>query len=83
MKTAISIPDALFEEADRLAEARGLSRSELYCTALSKYLEEQRWLGVREKLDAVYAVDRDASRVQQEIIALQRISVASEKRPAK
>jgi hypothetical protein len=28
MKTAISIPDALFEEADRLAKRQGWSRSE-------------------------------------------------------
>ena len=61
MKTAISIPDELFEEADRLAAARGMSRSELYSTAISEYLKAQRGVGVRERLDAVYAItpDRD------------------------
>lgn len=54
MKTAISIPDEIFDEAERLARARGLSRSELYATAVSAYISSERYLGVREKLDAVY-----------------------------
>jgi metal-responsive CopG/Arc/MetJ family transcriptional regulator len=38
MKTAISIPDDLFEAAERLAEAAGKSRSALYAEALREYL---------------------------------------------
>ena len=52
MKTAISIPDAVFEEAERLARSRGLSRSELYTRAILEYLSSNRFLGVRERLDA-------------------------------
>ena len=38
MKTAISLPDQLFEQADRLARRLDLTRSELYRRALEDYL---------------------------------------------
>ena len=38
MKTAISIPDPLFERADQLAQKLGKSRSQLYRDALDEYL---------------------------------------------
>jgi metal-responsive CopG/Arc/MetJ family transcriptional regulator len=38
MKTAVSIPDEVFEEADRLAQAMKTSRSELYSRALKEFL---------------------------------------------
>ena len=41
MKTAISIPDELFEAAERVAKQLRVSRSELYRKALVKYLESQ------------------------------------------
>ena len=40
MKTAISIPDNIFESADDLAKRLGLSRSELYVKAIVQYLAE-------------------------------------------
>ncbi len=52
MKTAISIPDALFREAEVLAKKRGISRSELYATAIADYVKDERFLGIREQLDA-------------------------------
>ncbi len=54
MKTAISIPDPLFESAEQFARRRGLSRSELYANALRAYLEERRGEGITEKLNEVY-----------------------------
>jgi predicted transcriptional regulator len=38
VKTAVSLPDSLFDEAERLAEDLDLSRSELYRRALEEYL---------------------------------------------
>jgi metal-responsive CopG/Arc/MetJ family transcriptional regulator len=38
MKTAISLPDLGFEEAELLAKQLGMSRSELYTKALKAYL---------------------------------------------
>ena len=38
MKTAISVPDAIFEQAERMARRTKRSRSELYSKALADYL---------------------------------------------
>lgn len=51
MKTAISIPDPIFREAEELARRRGLSRSQLYATALERYLESERTANVTETLN--------------------------------
>ena len=55
MKTAISIPDDLFEKAEELAERLEVSRSQLYARAIGEYTERHASQGVREKLDEVYA----------------------------
>ena len=55
MKTAISLPDDLFAIAERLAEQRGVSRSELYATALRAYIEEHAGDDLRERIDAFCA----------------------------
>ena len=38
MKTAVSLPDDLYERAERAAERLGLNRSQLYSEALAKFL---------------------------------------------
>ena len=38
MKTAVSIPDDIFERAERLASQGRRSRSEVYAVALDEYL---------------------------------------------
>ena len=38
MKTAVSIPDDIFERAERLASQARRSRSEVYAAALDEYL---------------------------------------------
>jgi metal-responsive CopG/Arc/MetJ family transcriptional regulator len=38
MKTAVSIPDEVFEQAEALAHRAKRSRSELYARALSEYV---------------------------------------------
>jgi len=53
MKTAISIPDSVFEEADLVARRLGMSRSELYTKAVKAYLAAKRTEGVTEALDRV------------------------------
>jgi len=40
MKTAISLPDPVFEAADNLANKYKISRSELYVMALDKFIRE-------------------------------------------
>ncbi len=53
MKTAISIPDDLFEEADRLARRLDKSRSELYSHAVREYVAKYSPDHVTETLDAL------------------------------
>ncbi|MEH1948282.1 MAG: ChpI protein [Nostoc sp.] len=60
MKTAISIPDPLFEAAEEFAKRMGLSRSQLYAVALQEYLQSHKQDQITQQLDAVYA-DEDSS----------------------
>lgn len=55
MKTAISLPDDLFESADALAKRLGISRSELYATAVAEFLAKHQGSKVTERLDNVYS----------------------------
>ena len=38
MKTAVSIPDDIFERAERLARRKQCSRSEMYAAAIDEYV---------------------------------------------
>lgn len=53
MKTAISIPDDVFEQADRRAAELRISRSELYATAVRTFLAAE--VGVTDQLNRVFA----------------------------
>lgn len=53
MKTAISVPDDVFREADRAAEQLGWSRSQLYTRAMSEFLERRGVDPVTAALDAL------------------------------
>ena len=55
MKTAISLPDDLFQAADSLAARLGLSRSELYARAVAEYVAKHRQEDVTAQLNAVFA----------------------------
>jgi hypothetical protein len=55
VKTAVSIPDPIFEAADRLARRRRISRSELYAEALAKLLDSDESTEITERLDDVYS----------------------------
>lgn len=59
MKTAISIPDPVFNSAEELAARLGISRSELYCRALRELLDRHDGSAITAQLDAVYG-DQDA-----------------------
>ncbi len=76
MKTAISLPDPLFDEADQLAEKLGMSRSELYATALEAYLRAHRQEDVTAALDRVYGTEDSA--LDPVLAALQAASMPRE-----
>ena len=53
MKTAVSVPDDIFEQADRLARRSKRSRSEVYSAALREYLSRHQPDEVTAALDRV------------------------------
>jgi metal-responsive CopG/Arc/MetJ family transcriptional regulator len=73
MKTAVSIPDRLFNSADALARRLGVSRSRLYATALAEYLAKHQAAKVTERLNAVYS--REPSEVDERLRRAQRRAV--------
>ena len=76
MKTAISIPDPLFEAADQVAKRLRVSRSKLYATALSQFVKGHRTNGVTELLNEVYGADPDCSRLDALVQSLQLHSIS-------
>jgi hypothetical protein len=55
MKTAISIPDDVFQGADALARKLKKSRSEIYSRAIREYLDRHSSDKVTDALDGLYA----------------------------
>jgi metal-responsive CopG/Arc/MetJ family transcriptional regulator len=55
MKTAISLPDALFEKAEQTAKYMGISRSKLFVSALEEYIIKHNGEMVTQKLNEVYS----------------------------
>ena len=53
MKTAVSIPDDVFEAADVMANRLGYNRSQLYTRAVRRYLEDHGEDPVTAALDQV------------------------------
>ena len=54
MKTAISIDDKLFAEAESFSQVAGLSNSKLYCTAINEYIQNHSPDLITEKLSDYY-----------------------------
>lgn len=76
MKTAISIPDPVFREAEDFAEQRDLTRSALYAAALQEYIQKHRDDYVVKKLDALYV--REESALPSDLEELQSRSLPKE-----
>ena len=55
MKTAVSLPDDVFSEAERLARELGIPRSRLYADALAEYIRKHHATTLTAELDAVYS----------------------------
>ena len=60
MKTAISIPDALFQAAENAAKRLAISRSELYVRAVEEYLRAHSDADVTRRLNDVYGSQASA-----------------------
>jgi metal-responsive CopG/Arc/MetJ family transcriptional regulator len=55
MKTAVSLPDDLFRLAEAAARRLQVSRSKLYATAISEFLDRRQTGAITERLNEVYS----------------------------
>lgn len=76
MKVAISIPDPVFAEAERLAQELHVPRSKLYAEAIAQYLERHGGSAVTAKLNAVYS--EQPSEVEPEFAYAQAMILSNE-----
>lgn len=76
MKTAISLPDPIFEEAEILAKKLGISRSELYTEALKVYLRRYNRERILLKLNEVYS--QESSDLDTVMTTMQLLSLPQE-----
>jgi len=68
MKTAIYIDQDLYEKAENFSYVAEMSRSKLYCTALSEYLQNHNPDSITEKLNSYYS--NHESKIDDELRAL-------------
>jgi len=64
MKTAISVPDEVFREVEKVAKERHSSRSEVIVTALREYLERRKSGDLLKALNDVYGAAETAEEYQ-------------------
>jgi len=76
MKTAISIPNELFDEAEDVADRLGLSRSQLYTRAVEAFLRQHKRKDVTRALNEVYS--RRNSRLDPVLEKMQYLSLPKE-----
>lgn len=76
MKTAISIPDPLFQAAEHLARRLGISRSELFAKAAAEFVRTRSRQDVTERLDEVYR--SQASKADPVLAKIQSASISQD-----
>lgn len=76
MKTAISIPDNIYESAEKLANRLGKSRSQLYTQAINSFVAKHQREGITEKLNEIYS--KDSSTLEEGLSKLQFSSLPKE-----
>lgn len=78
MKTAISIPDPIFQKAEQLSKRLGISRSQLYTAAVIFYVSERLNEGVTETLNQIYGTNGEKSELNADLLSLQLNSLPEE-----
>ena len=76
MKTAISIPEEVFQSAEALAKRLGMSRSQLYTAAVNEYLSRRQDRQITARLNSIY--EEEDSFLPSGIIRLQAGSLSGE-----
>jgi|APLow6443716910_1056828.scaffolds.fasta_scaffold06273_2 predicted transcriptional regulator len=59
MKTAISVPDDVFEQVEATAKHLGISRSEVFTRAVRRFVREARDEHITASYDEAFADDDD------------------------
>jgi metal-responsive CopG/Arc/MetJ family transcriptional regulator len=80
MKSTISIPDPLFEQAERMARQLGLSRSQLYAMAVESFLKDHEQQAVTAVLDRIYS--EEPSALDPALARLQAVHLPKDVEPA-
>ena len=76
MKTAISIPDPLFQAAEIQANRLGMSRSEFYSKAIAAFIEQNKNQDVTARLNQLF--DDESNTLEDEYYKLQAQSLSKE-----
>ena len=79
MKTAVSIPDRVFESAEKLAARLGVSRSHLYARALVSLVAKHREDVITSRLNEIYESNGESSSLERDVSNLQVRSLTREK----
>ncbi len=64
MKTAISIPDDVFEEISQAAAEDNISRSKLFTDAVRRYLEYRKNQKLLSELNKAYSEDESKEEIE-------------------
>jgi metal-responsive CopG/Arc/MetJ family transcriptional regulator len=76
MKVAVSVPDPIFEAAERLAKQRQVPRSQLFAEALEEYVSRHGGAAVTAKLNEVYA--SEGATVDRRLVRAQSAAIGNE-----
>lgn len=60
VKTAISLNEELFKEADKFSKRRRISRSRLFADAVDDYMRRQKALEITAKLNEIFSKPRSS-----------------------
>jgi metal-responsive CopG/Arc/MetJ family transcriptional regulator len=73
MKTAISLPDRLYADAEETAKSLGIPRSQFYAKAIEEFITTHKKNRITEKLNEVYSNSNAFSESSISIVSLESI----------
>ena len=65
MKTAVSLPERLYKDAEKAAKSMGIPRSQLFAKALEEYISHHKRDKVTEKLNEIYKNSNIESNIEE------------------
>ncbi|PKL09152.1 MAG: ChpI protein [Spirochaetae bacterium HGW-Spirochaetae-7] len=77
MKTAISLPDRLYEAAEKMAKTMGIPRSQLFAIALEEFIRRHARERITDQLNEVYqnaAVENPSSLKELNLISMRELT---------